>query len=54
MESEPKRSAGEESCDIDGLGENGRWGTAQRDNHGNSGYRGTHVAAYAGEAQQLL
>jgi len=54
MESEPKRSAGEESGDIDGLAENGCWGAAQRNQHDNSAPRGTHVAAFVAEAQQLL
>jgi hypothetical protein len=54
MESEPKRSASEKPYDIDGLGGN-RWrGAAQRNEHGNSASRGTHVAPYVGEAQQLL
>jgi hypothetical protein len=54
MEPQPKRSAGEETYDIDGLGANGVWSTQQRDKHDNSASRGTHVAAYVAEAQQLL
>jgi hypothetical protein len=54
VESEPKRSAGEKSRDIEGLAGNRCWGEAQRKDDSNSASRGTHVAAYVAEAQQLL
>src|SRR5215510_14831764 len=54
MESEPKRSTGEEPYDVTSLGRNRWWGAAQHQQHGKPASRGTHVAAYRGEAQQLL
>ena len=54
MDAEPKRSTGEESSDIAGLGVNRGWDAAERNEHGNPASRGTHVAASVAEAQQLL
>jgi hypothetical protein len=52
--SEPKRSTGEELRDIDGLGRNGCYPKAEHEKYRDPQSRGTHVAAYTGEAQQLL
>jgi hypothetical protein len=54
VQSEPKRSTGEKLNDIFRLRGNRRRSTAEHDQRRDESCRGTHVAAFAGEAQQLL
>ena len=54
VEAEPKRSTGKELQHIGSLGEPWRRCTAEHEHACERSSRGTHVAAFRGEAQQLL